>query len=42
MLDFNGISFHWLGHDGYKIIACGKAIIYIDPVPALQAAPGQE
>jgi L-ascorbate metabolism protein UlaG (beta-lactamase superfamily) len=31
MLDFNGISFHWLGHDGYKIIAGGKAIIYIDP-----------
>lgn len=31
MLDFNGIRFHWLGHDGYKIIASGKAIIYIDP-----------
>jgi len=31
MLDFNGIKFHWLGHDGYKIIASDKAIIYIDP-----------
>ena len=31
MLDFNGIKFHWLGHDGYKIIAGGKTIIYIDP-----------
>jgi L-ascorbate metabolism protein UlaG (beta-lactamase superfamily) len=31
MLDFNGIKIHWLGHDGYKIIAGGKATIYIDP-----------
>ncbi len=30
MLDFNGVSFHWLGHDGFKIIAGGKTI-YIDP-----------
>lgn len=30
MLDFNGIRFHWLGHDGYKIVAGGKTI-YIDP-----------
>ena len=30
MLDFNGIRFHWLGHDGYKIVASGKTI-YIDP-----------
>jgi L-ascorbate metabolism protein UlaG (beta-lactamase superfamily) len=30
MLDFNGVRFHWLGHDGYKIIAGGKTI-YIDP-----------
>jgi L-ascorbate metabolism protein UlaG (beta-lactamase superfamily) len=30
MLDFNGVRFHWLGHDGYKIIADGKTI-YIDP-----------
>lgn len=29
-MDFNGISFHWLGHDGFKIIAGGK-IIYTDP-----------
>jgi L-ascorbate metabolism protein UlaG (beta-lactamase superfamily) len=31
MLDFNGIKIHWLGHDGYKIIAGGKVTIYIDP-----------
>jgi L-ascorbate metabolism protein UlaG (beta-lactamase superfamily) len=30
MLDFNGVRFHWLGHDGYKIVAGGKTI-YIDP-----------
>ncbi|MCI0560142.1 MAG: MBL fold metallo-hydrolase [Nitrososphaera sp.] len=30
MLDVNGIKFHWLGHDGYKIISAGKTI-YIDP-----------
>ena len=29
-MDFNGVGFHWLGHDGYRIIASGK-IIYIDP-----------
>jgi L-ascorbate metabolism protein UlaG (beta-lactamase superfamily) len=29
-MDFNGVSFNWLGHDGFKIIAGGKAI-YIDP-----------
>jgi len=29
-MDFNGISFHWLGHDGFKILADGKTI-YIDP-----------
>ena len=31
MLDFNGIKFHWLGHDGYRIVAGSKATIYIDP-----------
>jgi L-ascorbate metabolism protein UlaG (beta-lactamase superfamily) len=30
MLDFNGIEFHWLGHDGFQIVAGGKTI-YIDP-----------
>ena len=30
MLDFNGVKFHWLGHDGYRIIA-GDKTIYIDP-----------
>jgi L-ascorbate metabolism protein UlaG (beta-lactamase superfamily) len=32
MLDFNGVRFHWLGHDGYKLtLDDGKTIIYIDP-----------
>ena len=30
MLDFNGVKIHWLGHDGYRIIA-GDKTIYIDP-----------
>lgn len=29
-MEFNGVSFHWLGHDGFRIIASGKTI-YIDP-----------
>lgn len=29
-MDFNGVSFHWLGHDGFKIIA-GSKTIYVDP-----------
>jgi L-ascorbate metabolism protein UlaG (beta-lactamase superfamily) len=31
MLDLNGVRFHWLGHDGYKLTVEGKTIIYIDP-----------
>ena len=32
MLDFNGVRFHWLGHDGYKLtVDDDKTIIYIDP-----------
>jgi L-ascorbate metabolism protein UlaG (beta-lactamase superfamily) len=31
MLDFNGVRFHWLGHDGYKLTVEDKTIIYIDP-----------
>ena len=32
MLDFNGVRFHWLGHDGYKLtLDEGKTIIYTDP-----------
>ena len=31
MLDFDGIKFHWLGHDGYKLTDEDKANIYIDP-----------
>jgi L-ascorbate metabolism protein UlaG (beta-lactamase superfamily) len=29
-MDFDGVSFHWLGHDGFRIVAGGKTI-YIDP-----------
>lgn len=29
-MEFNGVSFYWLGHDGFRIIAGGKTI-YIDP-----------
>jgi L-ascorbate metabolism protein UlaG (beta-lactamase superfamily) len=31
MLDFNGVRFHWLGHDGYKLTINEKTIIYLDP-----------
>jgi len=30
MLEFSGVKFYWLGHDGYRIEAGGKTI-YIDP-----------
>jgi L-ascorbate metabolism protein UlaG (beta-lactamase superfamily) len=30
MLDFNGVKFQWLGHDGFKVVANGKTI-YFDP-----------
>jgi L-ascorbate metabolism protein UlaG (beta-lactamase superfamily) len=30
MLEHGGIEFHWLGHDGFKIVAGGKTV-YIDP-----------
>lgn len=29
-MEFNGVGFHWLGHDGFRIVAGGKTI-YIDP-----------
>ena len=29
-MEFSGVRFHWLGHDGFKIIAGGKTI-YTDP-----------
>lgn len=29
-MEFNGVRFHWLGHDGFRIVADGKTI-YIDP-----------
>ena len=30
MLEHGGIKFHWLGHDGFKLISGGKTI-YFDP-----------
>jgi len=35
-MEFNGVSFHWLGHDGFRIIAGGKTI-YIDPYQLTKA-----
>lgn len=29
-MEFNGVTFHWLGHDGFRIVAGGKTI-YTDP-----------
>jgi L-ascorbate metabolism protein UlaG (beta-lactamase superfamily) len=40
MLDYKGIRFHWLGHDGYRIIADGKTI-YIDPYKLSKAQHGR-
>jgi L-ascorbate metabolism protein UlaG (beta-lactamase superfamily) len=31
MLEFNGVKFNWLGHDGFKLTAGSKTSIYIDP-----------
>jgi L-ascorbate metabolism protein UlaG (beta-lactamase superfamily) len=35
-MEFNGVSFHWLGHDGFRIVAGGKTI-YIDPYQLAKA-----
>lgn len=40
MLDYKGIKFHWLGHDGYRIVAGGKTI-YIDPYQLSKAQHGK-
>jgi L-ascorbate metabolism protein UlaG (beta-lactamase superfamily) len=40
VLNFNGIEFHWLGHDGFRIVAGGKAI-YIDPYQLSKAQQGK-
>jgi L-ascorbate metabolism protein UlaG (beta-lactamase superfamily) len=40
MLDFKGIKFHWLGHDGFRIVAGGKTI-YIDPYELSKAQHGK-
>jgi L-ascorbate metabolism protein UlaG (beta-lactamase superfamily) len=31
MLEYNGVKFQWLGHDGYKLTVEGKVTVYIDP-----------
>ena len=35
MLDYNGIEFYWIGHDGFRIVGNdnnnGEKTIYIDP-----------
>ena len=31
MLDFNGVKFAWLGHDGFRIVADDGKTIYVDP-----------
>lgn len=40
MLDFKGIKFHWLGHDGFKIESDGRTI-YIDPYQLSRAQHGK-
>jgi L-ascorbate metabolism protein UlaG (beta-lactamase superfamily) len=40
MLDYKEIKFHWLGHDGYRIVAGGKTI-YIDPYQLSKAQQGR-
>lgn len=35
-MDFDGVSFHWLGHDGFRVTAGGKTI-YIDPYQLAKA-----
>jgi L-ascorbate metabolism protein UlaG (beta-lactamase superfamily) len=31
MFDYEGIQFHWMGHDGFRIVSYNKKTIYIDP-----------
>ena len=31
MLDYNGVKFQWLGHDGYKLTVEKRVTVYIDP-----------
>ena len=37
MLDLNGVMFHWLGHDGFKLAISEGIIIYIDPFKISQS-----
>lgn len=39
-MEFNGIRFHWLGHDGFRIVAGGKTI-YVDPYQLSNAQHNQ-
>ena len=31
MFDYEGIQFHWMGHDGFRIVGYDKKTVYIDP-----------
>ena len=41
MLDYNGIQFHWMGHDGFRIVGYNNngdnKTIYIDPFQVTKA-----
>jgi L-ascorbate metabolism protein UlaG (beta-lactamase superfamily) len=41
MLDFNGIQFHWLGHDGFRIVAVDGKVLYTDPYQLSEAQQGK-
>ena len=36
-MEINNIKFHWMGHDGFKIITNDNNVIYIDPYKLSQA-----
>jgi L-ascorbate metabolism protein UlaG (beta-lactamase superfamily) len=31
MFDYEGIQFHWMGHDGFRIVGYNKKTVYTDP-----------
>nr|MDQ3984214.1 MBL fold metallo-hydrolase [Thermoproteota archaeon] len=37
MFDYEGIQFHWMGHDGFRIVGDNKKTIYIDPFQIQEA-----
>lgn len=38
MFDYEGIQFHWMGHDGFRIVGYNKRTVYIDPFQIQKAA----